>query len=260
MEGENGRVKEKLRQALSIRDDLDFVSEDDYVTFVRRVVDLSNQRQRIQDKLREERASLRPLPEMPAPEYIEMQRRVSPRSVINVYSCEYSVPCQAIGQKVTVRLYAERLEVYGENQLRLATWDRVHGNDQSIIDYHHFFPDLMKNWGSFTRLSAADKEQMFPRESFRTTYKSLREWDSNGESAHGLDPDYQYVRILHLASKSDNEEAVDRALQTLLKARQPFDFKDVKALVSPTPEEDSTTESFDPLAHTDTPTGQILLF
>ena len=238
VEGENGRVKERIKQALLIRRSGDFESEKDYAAFVREVVDHSNDRQKVQHKLREETANLRPLPETQAPEYIVVKPRVSDRSLIDLYSCRYSVPCQAIGEEVTVRLYAEHLEVYGETGRRLATWDRVHGNDQHIINWRHCFPDLVINWGSFTRLPCAYKEQMFPRPSFQKTYEKLREWDPHGKKTNGLNADYQYVRILHLASqgKGDQQEtAVDQALQTLLKAGDPFNYADVARLVKPLP-------------------------
>lgn len=238
VEGENGRVKERVRQALLIRDCREFASVEDYAAFVRQVVDHSNARQKVQHKLKEEIANLGPLPETPAPEYIVMKRRVSDRSLIDIYSCRYGVPCQAIGEEVTVRLYAERLEVYGETGKRLAIWDRVHGNDQYIINWRHCFPDLVFSWEAFARLPRAYKEQMFPRPSFRKTYEKLLEWDPHGKITNGMKADYQYVRILHLASqgKGDQKEtAVDQALQTLLKAGDPFKYADVARLVKPLP-------------------------
>ena len=238
VEGENGRVKERIRQALLIRGSRDFESEEDYAAFVRRVVDGSNGRQKVQHKLKEESAKLRALPQTQAPEYIVVKCRVNEHSLINLYSCRYSVPCQAIGKEVTVRIYAEHLEVYGESGKRLTTWDRVHGNDLYIVNYRHCFPDLEINWGSFGRLSSAHKEQMFPRPSFWKTYEKLLEWGQNGGQADSLNGDYQYVRILHLAAKGKDdqqEEAVDQALQTLLKAGGSFGYEDVERLVKSPP-------------------------
>ena len=73
MEGENGRVKTRIKQALLIRGSRDFESEKDYAAFVNHQVDCSNRRHEVQHQLKEERASLRPLPETAAPEYVEMQ-------------------------------------------------------------------------------------------------------------------------------------------------------------------------------------------
>ena len=258
VEGENGRVKERIKQALLIHGSRDFESEEDYVAFVTHQVDCSNRRQQVQHKLKQERASLRTLPATPAPECIEMQLKVNDLSVINLYSSHYSVPCQALGQTVTVRLYAEYLEVDSQNGHRLADWPRLHGNDQWSINPYHFFPDLLTKPGSFARLRPDFKEQMFPRPSFRKTYDKLREWDPNGEATDYLNADYQYIRILHLASKADREEAVDQVLQQLLKDGHPFDFNDVKRVVSPTSgaPEDSPTEGSDPPDQNDEPPRQ----
>ena len=258
VEGENGRVKTRIKQALLIRGSRDFESEKDYAAFVNHQVDCSNRRHEVQHQLKEERASLRPLPETAAPEYVEMQLKVNDLSLINVYSCHYSVPCQAVGKMVTVRLYAEHLEVCSPNGHRLTDWPRLHGNNQFIINPYHCFPDLLTKWGSFAGLPPDYKEQMFPRPSFRMTHDKLREWDPNGKTTNGLTADYQYVRILHLASKADREEAVDQALQQLLKAGHAFGFEDVRRLVAPPSEapEGSVTERFDPPKRNDEPPSQ----
>ena len=255
VEGENGRVKEDISQALLIHDCRDFESEEDYKAFVAQVVDLSNRRDERLHKHQEECANLRPLPDTPAPEYINIELQVDNYSCINVYSCRYSVPCRAIGQDVTVQLYAEHLEVYDGKRRQLTTWRRRHGNNEFIIHYPHLFPDLMINWGGFAGLPPEYKEQLFPRPSLRTAHEKLREWDPNGEKTNGMNADYQYVRILHLAAKADLEEAVDQALQQLLKAGDPFGFEDVKRLVvSPSESpEGSATEDFDPLNLNDEP-------
>ena len=255
VEGENFRVKEGIRQALLSDGSRDFESEEDYAVFVRRVVDSRNREQKVQHRLREERASLRPLPETPAPEFIEKWRTVSDRSLIEVYSCRYSVPCQAVGQRVRVRLYAERLEVY-DKKGRLVTWKRRHGNDEIAVNYCHLFPDLLAKWGGFAGLPADYKQQLFPRPSFRMTHEKLLEWDPNGPKTNGLNADYQYVRILDLASEADQEGAVDQALQRLLKAGHPFDFEDVRGLLDPPPE---APEGLDPPERKDHPPRQAPL-
>ena len=262
VEGENGRVKEDIDQALLIRDCRDFQSEEDYKAFVARVVDGNNSRHERQHKLREEHASLRPLPDTPAPEHVNMKRRVDQYSCINVYSCHYSVPCRAIGKRVTVWLYAEHLEVYDEKQSLLVTWRRHHGNDEFIINYRHLFPDLMINWGGFAGLPSGYKEQLFPHPSFRTAHEKLQEWDPNGEKTNGMNADYEYVRILHLAAKGDLEKAVDLALQELLKAGGPFGFEDVKRLVVPPSEspEGSAAEDTHPPDLNDEPPMMKPLF
>ena len=183
VEGENGHFKRYVDGALHFRGSRNFDSEEAIAEFFADMLEWRNGRPEVQDKLKEELPHLLPLPATPGPIHIELERRVQNTSFIDVYSSKYSVPCQALGQWVTVKVYAEHLEVYDEDMRLLVRWDRKHGNDQVTIDPRHFFPDLLKKWGAFERLSKKIKDQMFPTPSFRSAYEKFLEWDPEPEMA-----------------------------------------------------------------------------
>ena len=132
VEQRHRRLKSALDQALILRGSRDFDSEEEYRTFVRRVVDRRNRL--VQSKLKRERRHLRPLP--PVPEYVNYRVRVRRWSTIRVANRTYSVPSRLIGMEVDVRLYADHIEVYYKDHL-VESMERVHGTGEAQIDYRH---------------------------------------------------------------------------------------------------------------------------
>ena len=108
VEQRHRRLKNALDQALILRGSRDFESEQEYRTFVRRIVDRRNRL--VQSKVKRERRHLRPLPPAPVPEYVNYRVRVRRWSTIRVANRTYSVPSRLIGMVVDVRLYADHIE------------------------------------------------------------------------------------------------------------------------------------------------------
>ena len=255
VEQNNGRVKTNLEQALLIRENRDFDSKDDYETFVRRVVNWNNRRSEVQQKLEEERAGLRPLPASPAPEYAEVERKVSDYGIINLYGCQYSVPCVALrdSRHVKVHLYADRVKVYSlvADPLvadPLVNWTRLHETNGVRIHYSHLFPDILRKSHGFIGLREDIKVHMFPQESFKQAYNKLKEWAAEDmenrkdmkdrpvkayREISAMNADYEYLRILGLAAIAKREDAVDQALKLLLESGRRFGYEDVKREIPP---------------------------
>ena len=222
VEQRHRRLKSAIDQALILRGSRDFESEDEYRTFVRRVVDRRNRL--VDSKLRRERRHLRPLPPAPVPEYVNYRARVRRWSTIRVAKRTYSVPSRLIGMEVAVRLYADHIEVYYKGHL-VERMERLHGTGEARIDYRHIIGSLVRKPGAFARYRF--REQMFPTPTFRLAYDALRGW--RGERA-----DVEYVRILHLAATT-MESKVDRALGRLLESGLSFDYAMVRRLSAPAP-------------------------
>ena len=74
VEQRHRRLKNALGQALILRGSRDFDSEEEYRTFVRRVVDRRSRL--VSSKLNSERRHLHPLPPAPVPEYVNYRVRV----------------------------------------------------------------------------------------------------------------------------------------------------------------------------------------
>ena len=222
VEQRHRRLKNAIGQALILRGSRDFESEEEYRTFVRRIVDRRNRL--VSSKLQRERQHLQPLPPAPVPEYVNYRVRVRRWSTIRVSNRTYSVPSRLIGMVVDVRLYADHIEVYYKGHL-VESMERVHGTGEAQIDYRHIIGSLVRKPGAFARYRY--REQMFPTHTFRLAYDALRGW--RGERA-----DVEYVRILHLAATT-MESKVDRALGRLLESGLSFDYAMVRRLSAPAP-------------------------
>jgi hypothetical protein len=215
------RTKKAMAQALVLRGSRDFASVEEYLVFVRQVVDRSHNRG-IEAKLELDRAALRPLPSAPVPSYTIFTPTVRGWSTIRVGGQIYSVPSRLIGHKVEVRRHPDVLEVRYSDQT-VEMMPRLRGEGTHRIDYRHVIWSLVRKPGAFARYRF--REDLFPSLTFRRAYDALR-------SHRGDRADVEYVRILHLAA-STMESVVERALATLLEAGTPFDYVAVKALAKP---------------------------
>ena len=214
------RLKDAIAQALILRGSADFESVQEYVKFVRRIVDRRNRL--VREKLAREYPHLRSLPPAPMPEYASYRTRVRKWSTIRVINSTYSVPSRLIGMEVDVRLYTDHVEVYYKGHL-VESVERIKGRHGARIDYRHIVGSLVRKPGAFARYRF--REQMYPTHTFRLAYDAMRCW--KGERA-----DVDYVRILHLAATTMECE-VERALKRLLESQVRFDYAAVKQLSAP---------------------------
>jgi hypothetical protein len=104
------------RLALLLRGSCDFSNIEEYQQWLRAMVEREHNSQ-VGEPLAEERRYLRPLPAAPIPAYTTLAARVRRWSTITVLGHIYSLPSRLIGERVTVRVYAKRLEVYYRDQL-----------------------------------------------------------------------------------------------------------------------------------------------
>ena len=118
VEQRHRRLKNALGQALILRGSRDFDSEEEYRTFVRRVVDRRNRL--VSSKLNSERRHLHPLPPAPVPEYVNYRVRVRRWSTIRVANRTYSVPSRLIGgtgeMSAKYQMAAKHLERQAQEQ------------------------------------------------------------------------------------------------------------------------------------------------
>lgn len=213
--------KRALDQALRLRGSRDFPTVDDYLTVVATVRHRLNAR--VERRVVEERAVLRPLPAARIPAYTTVRATVRRWSTIRVGARTYSVPARLIGHQVEARQHPDTVEVYYRGRL-VETMPRLRGRHEHRIDYRHVIWSLVRKPGAFARYRY--REDLFPSLTFRRAYDALRA--QRGERA-----DVEYVRILHLAA-STMEADVERALVALLSATTPFEYATVRALAAPT--------------------------
>ena len=126
-------LKRRLEQALLVRGSRDFADQDEYERFVAGLVRKTNAARG--PRVAEDIEAMRPLVVERLPEYTELTVPVSSTSTIRVKSCAYSVPSRLIGERVRVRVYEHRIEVYYADKLELAC-DRLRAK-AARIDYRH---------------------------------------------------------------------------------------------------------------------------
>jgi len=78
--------------------------------------------------------------------YVEQMMRVSSTCLVCVERNRYSVPADFAGKVVSVRLYADKVQIVSENQV-IAVHERRFGRDQLICDPWHYLPVLEKKPG-----------------------------------------------------------------------------------------------------------------
>jgi hypothetical protein len=196
-------LKRRLEQALLVRGDRDFAGQAEYERFVVGVVRKANAARG--PRVAEDTEAMRPLVVERLPEYIEVTVPVSSTSTIRVKSCAYSVPSRLIGERVRVRVFEHRLEVYYADKLELGC-DRLRGKDVRI-DYRHVIWSLVRKPGAFARYVYRD--ELFPTVTFRRAYDAIQ------KALPGTKGDVEYLRILHLAA-STIEVDVEQAIASLL--------------------------------------------
>jgi hypothetical protein len=220
VEKANDLLKSAIEQSLIVRGSSDFGSPDDYLRFVREIVD-----RRFNGKaaaaLAEERQHLGPLPSSRIPSFTTYSTHVRRWSTIRVRGRTYSVPSRLIGHEVEVRQHPDEVEVIYAGRV-IERMPRVREEGGHRIDYRHIIWSLVRKPGAFARYRY--REDLFPSMAFRRAYDSLR-------ATRGDRADVEYVRILHLAA-STMEVTVERRLLELLELAQPFEYADVKATTS----------------------------
>ena len=221
VEASNGVLKRRLEQHLLLRGSRDFESGAAYETWLVGILERANsfRGQRFDDEL----AAMQPLTAKRLPAWTEERPTVTSWSTIRIKHNAYSVPSRLIGERVRVRVYDDRLEVYFADQLQL-TAERLHGRNGHAVDYRHIIWWLVRKPAAFARYRY--REDLFPTPSFRRAYDALMEHRS------ARNADLAYVRLLHLAA-STMESEVEAALDILDEVDEVPDYDVVKALVEP---------------------------
>ena len=207
VEAADGALKRRLEQHLLLRDSRDFDSVEAWEGWVQ---DVSEQSNRLRTKrVTEELAVMRPLSVERLREYREIDVPVTSWSTIRIKYNAYSVPSRLRGERLRVRLFEDRLEVYhgGTPQLSI---ERLHGRNGHRINYRHVIASLVRKPGAFARYRY--REELFPTLTFRRAFDALV--DALGS---GCKADVEYLRILHLAARTLESE-VEIALELLLTA------------------------------------------
>jgi hypothetical protein len=212
------RFKEALEQELLLRGSRDFASREEYWRFVRALVARRNAGRA--ERLGQEQARLRPLPEGRLETWERQRVRVGQGSTIQVKKNTYSVPARLKGEWVEARIGAEMIEVWYAGA-RVQTMERLRGQSKHRIDYHHVIEGLVRKPGAFARY--VYREDLYPTVTYRRTHDTLVA--QQPERA-----DREYVRILYLAAQ-EGEARVEETLGKLLDEGRPLSEQAVRTLL-----------------------------
>ena len=221
IEASHGVLKRRLEQHLLLRGSRDFENEEVYERWLWEKIDAANRLR--QAKLAEELAVMRPLMVSRLPEYRQESVVVTSWSTIRVRRNAYSVPSRLIGETLRVHVSEQRLEVYHGGVLQLEV-ERLRGEGGHRINYRHVIWSLVQKPGAFARYRY--REDLFPSLTFRRAYDALT------ERLDAWKADIEYLRILHLAA-STMENEVETALELLMDAGECPVADAVKRVVAP---------------------------
>jgi hypothetical protein len=226
-EQSHNRFKKRIDQSLMLRGSRDFESIKDYIEFVRAEIARLNAGRR--ERLAEELAVMRALPRRRVDSARRVQVRVDHGSLIRVDKNVYSVNSRLIGEKLSVVIRVDELELWYGQKL-VDRLPRLRGSGKHLINYRHVIDGLVRKPGAFEDYRY--REDLFPTTRFRIAYDLLN------EHGHGA---RRYLKILELAAKS-SEEAVDDALRELIDRCDAIDFDVIARLVDDRLESRSQTE------------------
>jgi hypothetical protein len=227
---ENGDVekshdifKKAVDQALMLRGSRDFESRDAYAEFLEKIFSQLNSGRR--ERFLEECKRLRSLPAMRLDDFKVEKVRVRKSSTIAVGHNVYSLASRLIGELVSVRLYAENLEVWYADK-KVDGFPRLRGKRNHHIQYRHIIDWLLRKPGAFKNYRYRD--DLFPTTRFRMAYDYLLERNTNPQKVSK-----EYLKILDLAAK-ESETKVDDALRLLFERGERGDaisFDSVRVIV-----------------------------
>ena len=93
-----------------------------------------------------EQAEMMPVP-TPFDGYVERLARVSSTCLVSVHRNRYSVPCELAGQRVSTRLYPNRVGIVAGDAV-VATHDRLTERGQVCYDWQHYIPLVERKPGA----------------------------------------------------------------------------------------------------------------
>jgi hypothetical protein len=219
VEQRHHRFKRALDQALMLCGSRDFATRKEYEIFLEGLFAQLNSNRH--DRFKEELAVLRPLPAKQLSACTKLTVGVGPSSTIRVKHNVYSVHSRLIREKVTVRLYAEHLEIW-HGQSHIENIPRLRGSGNHYIQYRHIIDWLVRKPGAFENYRY--RSDLFPTSRFRIAYDELKRHHAVTKASK------EYLLILKLAAK-ENEAAVDEALRFLFDRNRPISAESVESLV-----------------------------
>lgn len=220
VESSHNVLKNRINQHLAFRGNRDFESRDEYESFIFNIMEKANTIR--SNRLKEEINVMKELPVNRLPLYTETEEKVRPSSTVRIKKNVYSVPSRLVGERVTARVYEDKVHILYAGSLQLEV-ERLRGSGGNRINYRHIIWSLVNKPGAFENYKY--REELFPTIHFRQAYDALRGWYSP------FIANKEYLRILYYAATTMESE-VQTALILLLEGGAVFSSDHVKELVN----------------------------
>ena len=166
----NGSFKHRLSQQLRLRGDNKFRCAAEYQAFVDKVVHQLNRR--VKNHFAEEQQALQPLPGIGVPDYQDMTIKVTRSATIEIKRVVYTVPSRLIGERLSIRLYQDRLVAYVGQADALTlprTYPKPGESRARRIDYKHVIPALAAKPQAFRYSQLRD--DLLPSKAYKTLWE-----------------------------------------------------------------------------------------
>ena len=228
VEKSNDLFKKAVDQSLILRGSRDFDTVEAYEKFLQKIIDRMNQN--VHKRFAEEIEVLKQLPNLRYDDYETRTCKVGRGGTFRLLHNTYSAHSRLVGETVTVRVYADQLEIWYA-QRHIETLPRLRGENGHCINYRHLIDRLVRKPGAFENYCY--KDDLFPTSQFRIAYDILRDTVSIRQA------NKEYLKILELAAK-ESESLVNEALRWLIHLEEEISFTNVKQVV------DSKQQALDP--------------
>ena len=100
----------------------------------------------VAEMLEQERSELMPMP-TPFDGYVERSAKVSSTCLVAVARNRYSVPCELAGQRVSTRLYPNRIEIANDETI-VASHERLTNRGNICYDWQHYIALIQRKPGA----------------------------------------------------------------------------------------------------------------
>jgi len=228
VEKSNDLFKKAVDQSLILRGSRDFDTVEAYEKFLQKIIDRMNQN--VHKRFAEEIDVLKQLPNLRYDDYETRTCKVGRGGTFRLLHNTYSAHSRLVGETVTVRVYADQLEIWYA-QRHIETLPRLRGENGHCINYRHLIDRLVRKPGAFENYCY--KDDLFPTSQFRIAYDILRDAYSIRQA------NKEYLKILEVAAK-ESESLVNEALRWLIHLEEEISFTNVKQVV------DSKQQALDP--------------
>lgn len=218
IEQRHSRTRTSIDQSLMLRGSRDFSSIEEYDNFLQKTFSRINSGR--DQRFKEECVKLNPLPASRVEVCKKFILKVGPSSTIRIMHNTYSVNSRLIGERVNIRLFSDRIELWYAQKLA-DTMPRIRGQYRARINYRHIIDWLERKPGAFQNYRYMNS--LFPTTRFRMAYDRLREI----QPACAVK---EYLKILKLAAY-ESEERVDSAINFLISENKAPSFTLVNELI-----------------------------